>query len=72
MPVYEYKCKRCNHRFEELVFGDEKIACPKCRKFELEQQFSVFGTSSGAASEAVPPGSCGTCGDPRGPGSCSR
>lgn len=70
MPVYEYKCKRCQHRFEELVFGEEKIACQKCQRFELERQFSVFGTSTGACDDAPPPGACGSCGDPRGPGSC--
>ncbi len=33
MPVYEYHCLRCGHRFElrrELDQGDEETACPKC------------------------------------------
>ena len=29
MPIYEYRCKACNHTFEDLVFGDEKPSCPK-------------------------------------------
>ncbi len=69
MPVYEYVCKRCEHPFEELVLGGETPACPKCGSVMLEKTFSVF--AAGKAQEAPPPGSCGTCGDPRGPGACS-
>ena len=72
MPVYEYACRKCGHEFEELVFGDEKPACPKCKAKAPEKKFSVFGTQgeSAGASESAPPG-CGTCGDPRGPGACN-
>jgi len=66
MPVYEYACRKCGHEFEELVFGDEKPVCPKCKAAKPEKKFSVFGTQG----EPAPPG-CGTCGDPRGPGACS-
>jgi putative FmdB family regulatory protein len=73
MPVYEYVCRGCGHPFEELVFGDEKPACPKCASADLEKQFSVFasGRDSAAAWDLSGPGACGTCGDPRGPGACS-
>jgi putative FmdB family regulatory protein len=73
MPVYEYVCKHCAHPFEELVFGGERPGCPRCGSRELDKQFSVFGTQGAAAlSDSVPgPGSCGSCGDPRGPGACS-
>jgi putative FmdB family regulatory protein len=72
MPVYEYACKKCGHEFEELVFGDEKPVCPKCKAGAPEKKFSVFGTQgeSSGESESLPPG-CGRCGDPRGPGACS-
>lgn len=30
MPIYEYKCASCSAEFEELVFGDDAPACPKC------------------------------------------
>jgi len=76
MPVYEYTCKRCDHPFEELVFSGESAACPKCASEELEQRFSTFGVASDSGPTpcdlpAPPPGGCGTCGDPRGPGACS-
>jgi putative FmdB family regulatory protein len=33
MPLYEYLCKKCGHRFEKLrMFSDKPIKkCPKCR-----------------------------------------
>jgi putative FmdB family regulatory protein len=30
MPLYEYLCRGCSHQFEDLVFGDETVACPEC------------------------------------------
>ena len=34
MPLYEYECKKCHHRFEEIQkVSDRPIKkCPKCRK----------------------------------------
>ena len=72
MPIFEYVCRECNHRFELLIQGSTQASCPKCRATELEKQFSAFGV--GASEAWSPPGSggaCGSCGDPRGPGSCS-
>ena len=31
MPVYEYKCLKCNHKQEKLVRGKESLVrCEKC------------------------------------------
>ena len=39
MPIYEYVCKRCNHRFEVLTaFWNGK--CPNCQSTEVERRFS--------------------------------
>jgi len=70
MPVFEYVCAGCGHAFEALVYGSEHAVCPECEGTDLEKQFSTFGTQGDARAER-PPGACGTCGDPRGPGSCS-
>lgn len=73
MPLYEYACKTCAHQFELLVRTSEVPACPACHGTALERKFSVFAAHTGAApARAAAPGPCGTCGDPRGPGSCSR
>jgi len=39
MPTYEYLCKACNHRFEELQSFSEAILkkCPACKKKKLER-----------------------------------
>ena len=72
MPIFEYICSGCNHRFEALVFGQEKAACPKCQSKKLAPQLSVFAVSGkGGSAPSASPGACGTCGDPRGPGACS-
>ncbi|MCC2670756.1 MAG: uncharacterized protein K0Q72_3227 [Armatimonadetes bacterium] len=71
MPIFEYVCKSCEHRFEALVRSGKLPACPSCQSDELSRQLSVFAMSSGSRPEAAPPmGGCGTCGDPRGPGAC--
>lgn len=70
MPLYEYDCTACGRPFEALVFGREEPACPACGSRRAAKRFSAFAVSSGAK-DAPPSGACGTCGDPRGPGSCS-
>jgi putative FmdB family regulatory protein len=75
MPIFEYICKECHHQFEALVYGKQKAVCPKCHATKLEPQLSVFAFSAKGSSTAAFPSSssgCGSCGDPRGPGSCSR
>jgi putative FmdB family regulatory protein len=72
MPIFEYICRECQHEFEALVFGKDKAACPKCHSKKLEPQLSVFAVSAKSGSpSSLPAGSCGSCGDPRGPGACS-
>ena len=72
MPIFEYICKECDHQFEALVYGQEKAECPKCHGRKLAPQLSVFAVSAkGSAGTAPSSSACGSCGDPRGPGSCS-
>ena len=74
MPIFEYICKECKHQFEVLVHASTKVACPSCSSQMLDKQLSVFAanTKSGQVGRnSMPIGPCGTCGDPRGPGSCS-
>jgi putative FmdB family regulatory protein len=47
MPIYEYECRECGHRFEYLVLRTTPPAeCPSCKKTNLEQLISAFGMSS--------------------------
>jgi putative FmdB family regulatory protein len=73
MPIFEYVCKECDHQFEALVYGKQKAECPKCHATKLVPQLSVFAVSAKGSAAAPSVGdACGSCGDPRGPGSCSR
>ena len=42
MPLYEYECQKCHHRFERLrQFSDPQVTkCPKC-KGRVEQVISA-------------------------------
>lgn len=42
MPLYEYECKKCGHRFEKIrKFSDKPLAkCPECGG-QLEQLLSA-------------------------------
>jgi putative FmdB family regulatory protein len=61
MPIFEYLCGECGHKFEAIVFGEKKAECPKCHAAELEQQLSTFSAQS--KSSAAPTAGCGqgTC-----------
>ncbi|MEW6776326.1 MAG: zinc ribbon domain-containing protein [Bdellovibrionota bacterium] len=72
MPIFEYTCEKCKKGFELFLQNGEKAACPSCGGTKLEKRFSVFGVGkSEGASFSGAPGPCGSCGDPRGPGSCA-
>lgn len=76
MPIFEYVCRKCEHRFEKIVYGAAAPECPACGAKKPERQLSVFAAGVGrgreaAARERAAGAACGTCGDPRGPGSCS-
>lgn len=47
MPVYEYKCTKCGHRFSLLeALGDAQAGkeCPKCGSIETNRILSVFSS----------------------------
>jgi putative FmdB family regulatory protein len=74
MPIFEYACKSCESQFELLVRSTQAPECPSCHGTELERRLSTFAahTAGSSSSDAMPSlGGCGSCGDPRGPGSCS-
>lgn len=46
MPIYEYSCKACGERFEELVSTSDPdtVSCPGCRSGEVDRLYSAFAT----------------------------
>jgi putative FmdB family regulatory protein len=43
MPIYEYQCQNCGHKFEEIQgINDEPLKkCPECGKPKLEKLISA-------------------------------
>jgi putative FmdB family regulatory protein len=59
VPFYEYKCKKCETEFEELVpvGTTETPPCPECGSTQVEKLMSLFGSagSSGDGGAACGP-----------------
>jgi len=73
MPIYEYACTTCAHRFDRLrpmSRMDDEAVCPECDG-DSSRQLSVFAAFSSSAdgdSGAIAgAGGCGGCG----PGGCA-
>jgi len=63
MPIYEYKCKKCENIFSKLVFNqDTEIQCPGCESNEVEKLISSISSSSGASGGGEHVGGCGSSG----------
>ena len=64
MPLYEFTCRKCGHRFEELLGMSEaaagKAKCPACGSKAVEKGFSSFATSTAGGGGGLPSG--GGCG----------
>ncbi len=47
MPIYEYTCKDCGKRFEELVRSslDQASSCPVCGSKKVARAFSTFSAA---------------------------
>jgi putative FmdB family regulatory protein len=58
VPIFEYLCEGCGHKFEAILFGDQKPECPACHTSKLEQQLSTFAVSKGSGA-AMPSAGCG-------------
>ena len=48
MPIYEYACRTCGHRFEHLLLPAAKTdpVCPACGSRDLEKLMSGFALST--------------------------
>jgi putative FmdB family regulatory protein len=53
VPIYEYVCMECESHFEELVRGDEQVACPDCAATNVAKQFSSFAVHGAASRDSA-------------------
>ena len=53
MPLYEYKCQACGHRFEVLMLRESQtVECPQCAGQSVERLISMFAVNSDARRES--------------------
>jgi len=53
MPIYEYECGQCGHRFEYFMRPSSPAAeCPGCGTMDLRQMISLSAVSSDASRHA--------------------
>ncbi len=53
MPIYEFKCSKCEEYFEILVMKNEdqvEMKCPKCKSERFERILSTMSYAMGAGS----------------------
>jgi putative FmdB family regulatory protein len=78
MPIFEFRCEKCQEQFEELVLGDDqKVICPACGSDKASKLLSAcrfrngdgggdFGGSLGGGSSSscssCSGGNCSSCG----------
>ena len=61
MPIYEYRCRKCEvifERFQKVNEGGESLTCPACGAKKPEKILSGFSSSKGSDSSS----SCGPAG----------
>ena len=47
MPLYDYECTRCAHRFERIMkAGEPSPACPACGAKETKRRLAPFRTNA--------------------------
>jgi putative FmdB family regulatory protein len=68
MPLYAYRCAKCEHEFEELVLNGEKVECPECNSARVEPMLNV---PAAPKTQAALPMNCGE-GPPCGAPWCQR
>ena len=66
MPLYEFKCLKCNEFFEVLVMRQEEqieMKCSKCNSQEIERVLSTtsYSMSSGNGQNSVSNTQTRTC-----------
>ncbi|MFW6134222.1 MAG: FmdB family zinc ribbon protein [Elusimicrobiota bacterium] len=62
MPIFTYKCSKCNKvfdRIEGVTSQEEELKCPECGGKKAEKQLSCFSVGKGKKGDSG--SSCPTC-----------
>ncbi len=49
MPIFEFKCSKCEEFFEVIVMGsdDDTVNCPKCKSSQFQRVVSTINYAMG-------------------------
>ncbi|MTI81374.1 MAG: zinc ribbon domain-containing protein [Firmicutes bacterium] len=64
MPIYEFRCTSCQHKFEKLCqMGEDgkNLKCPKCAVEKPKRLMSAFRSDSADSLRGSRGDSCTTC-----------
>lgn len=63
MPIFDFECRKCGHKFDLMISNSEKdkAKCPQCGEMNLKQLLSSFSTASPARAGQIPE-ACSGCG----------
>ena len=59
MPIYEFKCSKCEEFFEVIVMpsdAEDDVTCPKCQSPEFERVVSKSNFAMGSSGGGQPKG----------------
>ena len=68
MPIFEYRCESCGHKFEAILLGSQTPECPQCHTQKLQKQLSTFAVSTKSSQPSTGCGAEKCC---MGSGGCS-
>ncbi|KAA0888360.1 FmdB family zinc ribbon protein [Oryzomonas rubra] len=51
MPIFEYSCTACGHRFEKLQVSapSPSVVCPSCGSGEVKKELSTFAAAASSS-----------------------
>ena len=64
MPIYEFKCNKCEKNFEQLIFfsdEEEKLTCPLCGQIDVSRLMSSFSSGSSSSGKNLSSGLSSSC-----------
>jgi putative FmdB family regulatory protein len=65
VPIYEYECRSCGARFEQLLLNSRtEVMCRECESPNVAQLISTFAVAGASDRGTTEPGPCGACGAP--------
>lgn len=63
MPIYEFVCKDCNKKFEQLCRIDwqGQVKCPGCGSDNIKKILSLFASKGSSSCNSCSGGNCSGC-----------